>query len=161
MALAVTHVILTIVLIDLYRDYIAPKKFPTKYVLIGGIAGLLPDIDIPIGWIMRFFTGTEVISHGTFTHSLVFPIILAFAAFLSYEVAKKPKIGLLLGVVAFGLFFHSVLDCVFNPYMLFLPFSTAKCPFDIPQNIVIGVDAIILLLWLIHEEWSHKIRDYI
>ena len=35
MPLAVTHVILKIVLIDLYRDYFSKLKFPTFFVLIG------------------------------------------------------------------------------------------------------------------------------
>jgi len=161
MALAVTHIILTIVAIDLYRDYIAGKKFPTKYVLIGGIAGLLPDIDIPVGWIYNLLTGSTGSFHGTITHSMVIPIIIAVGALLAYEVAKKPNIGLLLGVTAFGWFFHLILDCVFNPYMIFLPFSALACPFNISQEIVVGVDAVILILWLVHEEWYHKIRDYI
>ena len=50
MALAVTHVILTIVILDLFRHYVFKKsKFPRYWLVIGGIAGLFPDIDIPLG----------------------------------------------------------------------------------------------------------------
>ena len=39
MPYAVAHVILTIVIADIYRDYFAKKKFPMIYVFIAGIAG--------------------------------------------------------------------------------------------------------------------------
>ncbi len=161
MALAVTHIILTIVVIDLYRDYIAKKKFPTKYVLIGGIAGLLPDLDIPFGWIYNLATGSTASFHGTFTHSMLIPMALAVAAALVFKAKRKSKVWMLLAVTAFGWFFHLVLDCFFNPYRLFLPFLATACPFNVSQELVIGLDAVILLAWLIHEEWAHRIRDYI
>ena len=49
MPYAVAHTILTIVMADIYRDYITKKKFPMIYVFIAGIAGLIPDLDIPAG----------------------------------------------------------------------------------------------------------------
>ena len=52
MALAVTHVLLTIIVLDLLRHYVFDKKkFPRYLVVIGGIAGLVPDIDILFNWI--------------------------------------------------------------------------------------------------------------
>ena len=48
MALALTHVLLVIVLLDLFRHYVlSKKKFPRYLLVVGGIAGLLPDIDVP------------------------------------------------------------------------------------------------------------------
>lgn len=58
MPLAVTHVLLTIILVDLFRDYIMKnhKKYLTLHtIMIAGIAGLLPDIDIPLFWLLNFF----------------------------------------------------------------------------------------------------------
>ncbi len=74
MPYAVTHVILTIVIADLYRDYAAKKKFPMIYVLIAGIAGLLPDLDIPALWAFNFVFGTNYNFHRIYTHSLVYSI---------------------------------------------------------------------------------------
>ena len=54
MPYAVAHVILTIVIADIYRDYFAKKRFPMVYVLIAGIAGLIPDADILVSWIFNF-----------------------------------------------------------------------------------------------------------
>ena len=53
MPYAVAHVILTIVIADIYRDYFAKKRFPMIYVLIVGIAGLIPDLDIPASWLLN------------------------------------------------------------------------------------------------------------
>ena len=52
MPYAVTHVIFALVIADVIRDYVVrdKKKFPLHYVLIAGIAGLLPDIDILFDW---------------------------------------------------------------------------------------------------------------
>jgi len=57
MPTAVTHVILTIILLDLFRDYLMKnhKRYLTLHTLfIGGVAGLLPDIDILLGWSLAF-----------------------------------------------------------------------------------------------------------
>jgi len=163
MAFAATHVILAMVITDLYRDYLAPKKFPTKYVLIAGIFGLLPDVDIPLGWIYSMASGHAVDLHGTFMHSVLFGVALAVAAMLCYEVFKKPKAGLGFAVASFGWLFHLALDCALSPHRIFLPLSAVACPafFDVSAEAMTALDAIILLAWLIHEEWKHKIRDYI
>ena len=72
MPYAVAHVILTIVVADIYRDYFAKKKFPMIYVLIAGIAGLLPDADIPAGWIFNSIFGADYSFHRIYTHSLIY-----------------------------------------------------------------------------------------
>ncbi len=50
MPFAVTHVLLTIILVGLYRDYVTKhqKYFTLHTVFIAGFSGLLPDIDIPL-----------------------------------------------------------------------------------------------------------------
>ena len=57
MPFAVTHVISSIILVDLYRDYVANHKkyFTLHTVFIAGLAGLLPDIDLPLNWLLNFF----------------------------------------------------------------------------------------------------------
>ena len=69
MPLAVTHVITSIILVDLYRDYISRHRhyFTLHTVFIAGFAGLLPDIDILLGKVLGFFG--EDIMHRTFTHT--------------------------------------------------------------------------------------------
>ena len=72
---AAFHILSTIILIDLYRDHLIkdPKKIPLHYVLIGGVAGLLPDIDIPFYWLIHDLLGFDVpFFHRYLTHTLFF-----------------------------------------------------------------------------------------
>jgi len=164
MPMAVTHVILTIVIIDIFRDYISKRKFPRWYVLVGGIAGLFPDIDMPIAWIYNFFAGTSYDFHGGITHILLIPVIIAAFSFVAYS-RKNKSLGLLLGIIAFGWAFHIFLDCfLVGGYLPLWPFYTESlCPQFISERVsyMAGLDAIVLILWLIHEELAHRIRDYI
>ena len=76
MALAVTHVLIAILTLDFFRHYVfGLKKFPRHLLVVGGIAGLMPDIDIPLGWFFSFLTGNKVALHGEFTHSLIFVMV--------------------------------------------------------------------------------------
>jgi hypothetical protein len=167
MPLAVTHVLLTIILIDIYRDYIAKdkKSISLDYLLIGGIAGLLPDIDVPIYWMLSFFTPNLTWFHGTFTHLFVIPLIILFFSIFIYK--KNKKTGILLGIIAFGYGFHIFLDflfygCNMSPFWPFFnfPFGGITGMIYIPE-LEMGLDAFILLGWLWHEERKHKITDFI
>lgn len=175
MAYAVTHVIIAIILIDLYRDYIAKNKFSTWYVLIGGIAGLLPDADYPIELIVRAITGTEVVIHRTFTHSVIYIAIFLLIALgfhlwknKTFKLFKKKftnkDVALLFMIVATGWFIHLSLDCVFSgeEKLTWIPGTPLGfCTNQLSPEVTMGIDAIILLSWLIHEQWKHKIKDYI
>ena len=163
MAYAVTHVLLVIILLDLFRHYVFGKrKFPRYLLVVGGIAGLAPDIDIPISWIYNLFTNASVNLHGTFTHTLLIPIIfLAVAGILHYQ--NKMKWAKIFYVIAIGWFFHFVLDCTFGGYKTFFwPIMTGNfCPQWGLQSYAQSIDAIILVVWLVHEEVHKKIKDYI
>jgi membrane-bound metal-dependent hydrolase YbcI (DUF457 family) len=159
MALAVTHVLITIVVLDLLRHYLfGLKKFPRYLVVIGGIAGLGPDIDIPLSWI----SGMNL--HGVFTHSLFFVILfLAIGAVRKYQ--NDTTGAKIFYVIAFGWFMHLILDCAFGGYGTFLwpmPINTAGfCPKWAIESFRTSIDAILLVLWISHEEIHNKIRDYI
>ena len=167
MPLAVTHVLLTIIVIDIFRDYIIKKKklIPLHFIFIGGIAGLLPDIDIPLFWLLSFFNVNVAWFHGTFTHTFLIPAIILIASLITYK--KNKKAGILLGVISFGYGFHILLDFIFYGTNLspFWPFFMTKFRgithyIDIPR-LEMGLDAVILLGWLYHEEKRHKISDFI
>ena len=164
MAHAVTHILFVIVLLDLFRHYVFGKrKFPRYLLVVGGIAGLAPDVDIPLGWIYNLFTDTAVNLHGNFTHSIIFPLIfLIVAGILHYQ--DNMKWAKIFYVIAVGLFIHLLLDCMFGGYTTFLwPLSinTGFCPQWGLQGYAQSIDAIILVVWLVHEEINHKISDYI
>jgi len=164
MALAVTHIILTIVILDLVRHYVFGKDKFTRYLLvIGGVAGLAPDIDMPFTWIYNWITGANANFHGTITHSLIFPLIfLIIGIFL--QVRDNEKWSKIFYVISAGWFLHVILDCLFGGYKSFFWPVLTSCQFC-PQwgidQYAIGIDAIILVLWLVHEELHKQIRDYI
>lgn len=174
MPYAVAHVILTIVIADIYRDYIAKKKFPMVYVLIAGIAGLMPDMDIPASWLFNFIFGTNYSFHRIYTHSLMYSIIFLAIAFAFLLLKKKeykifswniPKQALVMFFFAlsFGWFMHLLLDCAIasDGYLNFIPSIGLNCPSPFRNDVIAGFDAVILVLWLIHEQWKHKISDYL
>jgi len=169
MPFAVTHILLSIILVDLYRDYITKYKkyFTLHTIFIAGVAGLLPDIDIPLNWLLNFF-GWEIV-HGTITHTPLFGLIFLIPGLFLWH-QKKHKTAMYFFVVCFGIFLHISLDYLFKGdygagIMFFYPFSYLTYGLNLLQNVspnfFAGIDAIILLLWLWHEEIKHKISDFI
>lgn len=165
MALAVTHVIGTIFILDLFRHYVFGKdKFPRYLLIVGGLAGLAPDIDIPLSWIASFITGSNVALHGVFTHSILFVVLFGLIG-LTFHYYKNEKWRNIFYVIAAGWFLHSFLDCFFNPYASFLwPFNVDTlqfCPERVAGLYRSAVDAVILVVWLVHEELHNRIKDYL
>ncbi len=164
MAYAVTHVLIAIVIFDLLRHYLfGRKRFPRYLVVIGGIAGLAPDIDIPLGWVVSAFSRTSANFHGTFTHTIFFVLLfLAIAVIRQYQ--RDMKWARIFYVVSAGWFIHLVLDCLFVGYKTLLwPFQlgTAFCPYWATTIYMAGIDGVILVFWLAHEEIHRKIKDFI
>jgi len=162
MPFAVTHILLPIILVDFVRDHIFKKKFilPDRYILFAGLAGLLPDIDM----LYPLFGMPNL--HGTITHSIFFPITFFILFLISYFLKKKStyKIFLLLFI---GFSIHILLDSTFSDSVtLFFPLDFNRYGLKIIgslselYNIYAAMDAILLFVWLIHEELEHKISDY-
>ena len=174
MPLAVTHILLTIILVDLYRDYISKnKKLFTMWTLfVAGVAGILPDIDIPIRYILSNVGVAipELFHHGGFTHTPFFGLMFLIPAAILWQM-KKHKLAIVFVVLTFGILFHTVLDYTLGGgdpegLMLLYPFSEERIKFgallgDEFFTSVAAIDAIILLAWLFHEERKHKIKDFI
>ncbi|MBU2634111.1 MAG: metal-dependent hydrolase [Nanoarchaeota archaeon] len=170
MPYAVTHVLIAIIIADIIRDYFLKKKFSLIYILIAGIAGLLPDIDIPIYWIINSFTNIPDI-HRAFTHTIFLPLILFGLAFI-FKNKKLFKLDLKLTflMLSLGTFIHLLLDFTLAGYIvLFYPVSytiyglnlVQYLPSIIQETFFPSLDAVLLILWLIHEEVKHKISDFI
>ena len=169
MPFAVTHVLLAIIAVDLYRDYFAKHKkyFTLHTVFIAGFAGLLPDIDIPLNWVLNL-VGSELI-HRTITHTPFFALIFLIPGLILWY-HKKHKVGMYFFVTCFGILVHVFLDYFFTSdfvggIMFFYPLSASVYSLNLFQNVgpdlFAAIDAVILLLWLWHEEMKHKISDFI
>jgi membrane-bound metal-dependent hydrolase YbcI (DUF457 family) len=175
----VFHILLPLVLMALFKDWYDAKhkkKFSLHYVLIAGIAGLLPDIDIIAFWFMHFlgFTIGEV--HRTFTHNIFFPLVFFISYFLFkgnivLDIRKhKIDLGIVFLMIAFGFLIHIILDGVFHGEIMPLyPFSLVSVGFNLvgylpsplDEMFLPSLDAILLFIWLIYLEFKHKVSDYI
>ncbi|MBI2085542.1 MAG: metal-dependent hydrolase [Candidatus Aenigmarchaeota archaeon] len=174
MPYAVTHILLTIIAVDLYRDYAAKhrKYFTLNTVFIAGLAGLLPDADIPLTWFLNLILPGSVpliLTHGGITHTLFFGLIFLAPA-LYFWKNKKHKFAMYFFVTSFGVFLHIFLDYLLGGgmhggIMFFWPLSTAGFKIHLLNNLGLNdvpqaLDALILLAWLYHEEVKHKIKDF-
>ena len=164
---AVVHVLFSIIALDLFRDHVLKSKraMPLHYVFIGGVAGLLPDIDIPVFWLLNLFGFEVPWFHRMFTHSIFFALIFLLASLLMIDFSKR--FSKIFGIIAFGVGFHIFLDWLFiGTISFFYPFSAALYGINLIGMMGIplameGLEAIVLLWWLWHEEKTHKISDFI
>ena len=162
-----THLIVPLVLADIWRDYFAKKRFPLFYVLAAGIAGLFPDIDIAIWWVLNLlYEVPKELVHRQFTHSIFMPLLFVLIAMLW---RKNRKALLLFSMIGFGIFTHLLLDAIFSgSIMPFYPFADYKLGLDLVSRISANVptllavfDGVLLGGWLIHEYAKHRIKDFI
>ena len=144
------------------------------YVFIAGVAGLLPDMDIPAGWLFNLVFKTNYNFHRVYTHSLSYAIAFFFIAMVflfsskeKYKILKwnvpKQAFFMFFLAMAFGWFMHIALDCALaaDGYLNLIPsIPLTFCPHPFSNQALVGFDAIILVLWLIHEQWKHEIKDY-
>ncbi len=171
MAFAVIHVLASIIIVDLYRDYFTHhKKYFTLHTLfIAGIGGLLPDIDIPLNWVFSKI-GFEI-AHRTFTHTPLFGLVFLVPGLILWKY-KHHKKAVYFFVLCLGVLLHLLLDGFFisnietEGIMLFYPFSEQVFGFNIFYNELLvsygaAIDAFILIFWLWWEERRHKIKDFL
>ena len=178
MPFAVTHVITAIIVVGLYRDFFAKKKFATSFVVFAGLAGLLPDADLALGWILNGSSGGSIgveSIHRLFTHSLIWAILLAGLAIVMHFVLtkklykilnhkiSKQSIILLLAILSAGWLIHIGLDCAFasSEELTLVPGTPLTCPSGISNLSLQSFDAILLLGWLFWEQHKHRIIDYV
>jgi membrane-bound metal-dependent hydrolase YbcI (DUF457 family) len=175
MPYAVTHILIPLILADIYRDHVAKKKFNLHYVAIVGLSGILPDIDILFFFVINIFKNVPLGDvHRTFTHSLWFPLLffMLYFIFKNKEIIiwKKHRLDLkyVLIAIGFGTITHSILDgFLVGTIMPLFPLSEFKFGLNIIPTekfhgtFFSGLDAALLVIWLVHEELNHKISDYI
>jgi len=161
MPYAVTHILIPIILVDTVRDHVfktKKKSLPNRYVLFAGIAGLLPDIDL-------LFTPYL---HRTITHSVWFPLIFLFGFLLSYTLQKEKLYKIFLMLFT-GFSLHILMDAILlGSVAPLFPLNPTEIGLNILTPVVLlglnafsAIDAVLLFLWLIHEELEHNISEYL
>lgn len=164
----------------LIRDFYLEKKnknhFPLRYVLIAGLAGILPDIDILVFWVLNNFGFAFDSVHRVFTHTLVLPLIFLILFFIFHNIKSielgrnKLKISIICLMIAFGTLTHLIFDwALWGQIYPFYPFSSFASGLNIVSGIqsdlqwvfFASLDAILLVFWLIYLEFKHKISNFI
>lgn len=184
MPYAVTHILVPIILVAIFRDFYLRnkdrKKFPLHYVLIAGLGGVLPDIDLAISVLLKFAGVANWYVHKTFTHSLFFPAIFFLIYLVLLPVKKEAKICNLTRhklklstislMIAIGSLIHILLDAlVGGPAFFFYPFIstdfgfylTSYLPASLESLSLPLLDGILLVIWIVYLELKHKISDFI
>ncbi len=177
---AAAHILIPLLILSLIRDFYVSrkgkKKFPLHYVLIGGIAGIIPDLDIVAYWFLNFFGFTLNQIHRTSFHSIYIPIIFLLLGFITYNVRiselgrHKLKLHIIFYLLAFGSLVHLILDATLAGYIIpFYPLSNfavglnlfGLLPISLQSLAAPSLDAGLLIIYLIYLEWKHKISDFI
>ncbi|MAH03448.1 hypothetical protein CMI39_01535 [Candidatus Pacearchaeota archaeon] len=175
----ITHILITIILIELFREYFIKdnRKFPRYYILIAAFAGIIPDLDLLAYYVLYFFGfGVEQI-HRTFLHSLFIPLILFLIGIMILKFGVKIKFlrkhHIKLSVVFFiftaGNLVHLILDSIITGKIIpFYPLLDYSIGLNIISNFPEGlqwmishtIDVLLLFFWIFWMEFKLKIRDY-
>lgn len=181
---AVTHILVPIILVALFRDFYLKnknkKEFPLHYVMIAGLGGVLPDIDIVLSYFLNFLGFAQWNIHKTFTHSIFFPLcfFILFLIFLpAHEKAKicnlgrhKLKLSTIFLMLSIGILTHILLDFLIGgpAYFLYPFYQTDSAlylmqylPQALQSSSMALLDGILLVIWLSYLEFKHKISDFI
>ncbi len=163
MPFAVTHMLIPMILLDFLRDNVLKirrNKLTNKYILIAGIAGLIPDVDIPLSLVF----GSTFVTHRAITHTVWLP--LTFLLFSSvFYFFKKHQLSLIFLMGLIGTSIHIILDfATAGSIPLLYPLS--ETPFGlnlIPLNSAFfsyaALDAVILGLYFIKLSFRKRIPD--
>ena len=165
MPYAVAHMLIPMLILDIIRHKIPKIKLelPNRYVLIAGLAGLLPDIDIPLSLLFP-----SLIAHRGITHTVWVPLGFLII-FLIFQFIKKfdwSKISLMISI---GIASHIILDLITaGSVKLFYPLSNAYFQVNLISRLLPNIevafaytmlDAIILFAWLLRMTLKRKVQD--
>lgn len=108
------------------------RKIGNKAVLLGGLFGTIPDLDIMLNFALE--TTMKLRVHRGYSHSIFFAVVFgAFAAWVLKKLFKKEKLSYKNWYLFtfLTLFTHPILDS-FTTYgtQLFLPFSDYRVAFN-------------------------------
>lgn len=177
---AATHILVPLILMSIIRDFYirknGRKSFPLHYVLIAGIAGAIPDLDVAAFWVLNSFGFTFYEVHRTFMHSLFIPLILLVlsAATIHEKIPTlgrhKLRLHIIFLMMALGTIIHLFLDATLVNYIYPLyPLSHAPLGLDLfghlPKALEIiapgTLDGILIIAYIVYLELKHKISDFI
>jgi len=165
MPYAAAHMLLPMMLLDFLRHKVLKNKrnLPNRYILIVGLAGLLPDIDIPISYL---FSGLVV--HRGITHT-AWVSLLFLLGFAILQFVKKHDMAKIFLMISIGTGSHVALDVLTaGSLQLFYPLSNAYFAVNLIPKLFphIGVtfaytvlDALLLFGWIATIILRRRVQD--
>ena len=165
MPYAVAHMLIPMLILDIIRHKIPKikRELSNRYVLIVGLAGLLPDIDIPFSFL---FTG--LIVHRGITHTVWAPLTF-FLLFLIFQSIRKFNLSKIFLMISIGVASHIVLDFITAGSMqLFYPLIKTEFAINLISRLFpyisvafayTALDAIALFAWLARMALKRKVQD--
>jgi len=179
MPYATTHILIAVILIELYRDFFVKnnRKFPRYYILIAAIGAIIPDLDFAVYYLLSFFGFTLEQIHRTFLHSLFIPLIFFLIGIFAWKLKIKNKqfgkkhitLPTTFFIFTFGILLHLILDAILSGnIVLFYPFTDYSIGFNLVElfplawqdTILPVLDAVLLLFWIFWMEFKLKISNY-
>lgn len=179
MPYAPTHILLGILLIEIFRKYVIKnnKRFPRYYLLIAAIGAILPDFDFAAFYILSFFGFTVEQLHRTGSHTIFLPLILFIIGFvilkleIKYPEFRKRHITLptTFFILSATSLLHIILDALLHGYITpFYPFSGYTLGFNIiyifplawQDYVAPTVDAFLLIFWISWMIFKLKIDEF-
>ena len=179
MPFATTHILVAVILMELFRDFIVKdnKKFPRYYILIAAVGAIIPDLDIAGYYVLSFFGFSFEQIHRTFFHTIFIPLILLLIGIFMYQMKIKNRefgkrhlhLPTTFFIFAAGSLLHLILDAVLAGQIVpFYPFSYFSIGFNLinlfPQAwhdlVLPTLDGVLLLFWIFWMEFKLKISDY-
>ena len=170
MPFTTTHVLVAIILIELFRNYFFKdnRNFPRYYILIAAIAGVFPDFEY-----IFLLSYTDRL----FLHSIFVPLIFFLVGIFIFKSGFKSNwlrkrhlnLSFILFIFSVGSLVHIILDSIFvGQVFLFYPISDFSIGFELVsmfsrnlQELVLPiVDAFLLFFWIFWMQFKLKIDDY-
>ena len=145
--------------------YLNPQE---QVVFLGavGFGSLLPDIDEPNSYIGRRFNFLSLflkilgIKHRTFTHYLIFPVIVFLISIFLSGIYKTTGLG-----IAFGILMHDIGDMLTKGGIkgFFYPFLKEKTIRILPKNIAFYTNSVTeyMLIFILYLVDFYLINKYI
>ncbi len=178
---AILHILVPLTLAALFKDIYERNHgrgtFPLHYVLIAGIAGIIPDLDVAVFFIVHLLFGLDFDAiHRTGAHTLFVPLAFCGLAIIFRKSHVKflrthhLKVPIVFYLLAFGSLIHMILDSIFGGTIMPLyPLShfaigfnlVGRLPEQIGRVFVPSLEAGLFVLWLIWLEVKHKVSDFI
>lgn len=178
---AVAHILIPLLIASFVRDHYVRKKkrkIPLHYVLIAGVAGVIPDLDVVAFLGLHYFGFTLNEVHRTLSHTFFLPLLLLVVGLIFHakdihlcQIRKhKLHLGVIFYLLAFGSFMHVLLDGIIvgTVYPLYpltgIPLNInlfGYLPIAFQGFAPAALDAGLLIVWLIYLELKHKISDFI